>query len=338
MNVRVWYRKMRKRIENKAIVLMYHRVADLLIDPFELSVSTANFEKQVYLLKKNYNVLSTEEIVYNLKKGKVTPNAVCLTFDDGYSDNYINALPVLEKYKCQATFYITTGLVGKPQLYWWDELQYIFLHTPILPKKLEIDINGELIEEDLQNNGVLLASDWFRSRSWLFEDIPPTQRCSLFKNIWAKLKPLPHEEQRCVLKKLKTWANLPPFFGTDFFPMTNEQLKEVSKNPLISLGIHTHTHPSLALCDNDTQNNEIVDCKNYLQDFKTPTIPTISYPFGEFNDQTLAIAKKEQLMGGFTTNEQFVTKRTDPLCIGRFQVKNWSEGELEQHIKCWLKK
>lgn len=338
MNVRIWYRKLRKMIENKAIVLMYHRVADLLIDPFELSVSTANFEQQLQCLKRNFNVLSTEEIVHNLKRGKVLSNAVCLTFDDGYADNYINALPVLEKYKCQATFFITTGLIDPPQMYWWDDLQYIFLHTPILPSKLSITVNGEVYKEELQNNGVLLASDWLKSRSWQFEDTPPTQRCSLFKTFWAKLKVIPHEERRDVLTNLHAWANLSITNGLDFFPMTNEQLKEVSKHPLISLGIHTHTHPSLALCDNQTQNYEIVNCKKYLQNFNIPSMPTISYPFGEFNDQTLRIARQEQIMGGFTTNEQFITKRTDPLSIGRFPVKNWSGFEFKQHIKCWFKK
>lgn len=338
MNVRVWYRKLRKLVENKAVVLMYHRVADLLIDPFELSVSTEKFEHQIQSLAKNFTILRTEEIVHNLQRGKVPSNAVCITFDDGYADNYINALPILEKYKCPATFYITTGLIEQPQMYWWDELQYIFLHTPILPPKLSININGDVVEEVLQNNGVMQTDDWVKSRHWQFEDEPPTQRCTLFKNIWAKLKAMPHNERRCELDKLRIWANLPTHFGKDYFPMTNEQLKEVSKHPLISLGIHTHTHPSLALCDSQTQNNEIVTCKKYLQHFNIPPIPTISYPFGEFNDQTLSIAKSERIMGGFTTNEQFVTRRTDPLCIGRFQVKNWSGPEFEQHIKSWFKK
>jgi peptidoglycan/xylan/chitin deacetylase (PgdA/CDA1 family) len=336
MNLVTWYRKAKRWMENKAIVLMYHRVTDLIIDPFELSVSTDNFDQQLQVLKKKFTILSTEEMVHSLQRRNVPSNAVCITFDDGYADNYTNALPLLEKYNCPATFYITTGLVGQPMMYWWDELQYIFLHTPHLPPFLSITINGELLEAHLQNGGFLSVIDWQKSKNWKFEDEPITQRCSLFKTVWGMLKPLPHEQQQKVLKELKGWAKLPIHYQMGYLPITNEELKTISKHPLISLGIHTHTHQSLSLCDNSTQNAEITTCKNILKQYNSTSKSTISYPFGEYNDQTLAIAKKEEINGGFTTSEQLVTNRTSPLIIGRFQVKNWSGSLFEQHLKNWL--
>ena len=45
-----------------------------------------------------------------------------ITFDDGYEDNLINALPVLKKYNFTATCFIVPNLIGKTNL--WDKKQF----------------------------------------------------------------------------------------------------------------------------------------------------------------------------------------------------------------------
>lgn len=37
---------------------------------------------------------------------------VCITFDDGYLDNYAHAVPILERYQVPAAFFVSTGIVG----------------------------------------------------------------------------------------------------------------------------------------------------------------------------------------------------------------------------------
>ena len=50
------------------------------------------------------------------------PVIVSLTFDDGDADNS-SILPVLQQYGLHATFYIPSGLVGKPNYMTWDQLK-----------------------------------------------------------------------------------------------------------------------------------------------------------------------------------------------------------------------
>ena len=57
----------------------------------DLIVSKSVFEKQIKYLKKNFNVISINDINknFNLKK-------IVITFDDGYFDNFENAFPILK--------------------------------------------------------------------------------------------------------------------------------------------------------------------------------------------------------------------------------------------------
>lgn len=66
------------------------------------------FEKQMEYLQKNYTVISLDDIFSVDRNGGVK---IVITFDDGYEDNYVYALPVLKKYALPATIFITSGFI-----------------------------------------------------------------------------------------------------------------------------------------------------------------------------------------------------------------------------------
>ena len=109
-------------------VFIYHRVTELKIDTHQLAVSPVNFNEQVSHLKKNYNLVAADEFVNLLQTKKKFPKRTALlTFDDGYADNYLEALPILEDNNAQAIFYITTSNLNTDKELWWDELERILL-------------------------------------------------------------------------------------------------------------------------------------------------------------------------------------------------------------------
>jgi peptidoglycan/xylan/chitin deacetylase (PgdA/CDA1 family) len=66
-----------------------------------------------YLYKNNYNVISLERLLNLLNsRQKIPKKTVAITFDDGYEDNYSNALPVLRNYNFPAVIFLTTGKIG----------------------------------------------------------------------------------------------------------------------------------------------------------------------------------------------------------------------------------
>lgn len=128
------YRSCCNLIDTPAVILLYHRVTDLSQDPQQLAVSPENFAAHLDILRKKYFLISIDEFVEIVTKGKKMPaKTVVITFDDGYADNLHEAIPILESKKAQAIFYITTSQIGTQRELWWDDLERIFLTGDTLP-------------------------------------------------------------------------------------------------------------------------------------------------------------------------------------------------------------
>jgi peptidoglycan/xylan/chitin deacetylase (PgdA/CDA1 family) len=110
-------------------ILMYHyiREVDEGDDPigYRLSVRPDRFEEQLrWLRDEGYTALRMSDLFACLRGDTPCPERpVALTFDDGYEDQAINALPLLERYQMPATFYIVSGFVGKPGYMNWQQLE-----------------------------------------------------------------------------------------------------------------------------------------------------------------------------------------------------------------------
>lgn len=98
-------------------VLMYHAIG------YEKGntarVPKENFKEQMkYLNDNGYETLTLDEVYDFFANDKPVPKkAVVLTFDDGYVDNYLEALPVLKEFGFTATIFVITDLVDKSKNY-----------------------------------------------------------------------------------------------------------------------------------------------------------------------------------------------------------------------------
>jgi peptidoglycan/xylan/chitin deacetylase (PgdA/CDA1 family) len=103
-------------------ILCYHRVYDVPVkDPLMnyLSVPRETFRRQMSFLASNgYNVLTLEHLPEQLKKRELK-RAVVITFDDGYRDNYLNALPVLKQNNLKANIFISTDYISGDGFFPW---------------------------------------------------------------------------------------------------------------------------------------------------------------------------------------------------------------------------
>jgi peptidoglycan/xylan/chitin deacetylase (PgdA/CDA1 family) len=93
-------------------ILVYHGVfphhPGQTRDQIEYDVAPENFEKQMaYLRDSGFRVISLSSYVDALRKGDTVPRkSVVITLDDGPTNQYVHAFPVLRKFGYTATFFI----------------------------------------------------------------------------------------------------------------------------------------------------------------------------------------------------------------------------------------
>jgi len=102
-------------------ILAYHQVS---IEDDIYSVTATQFEEQMnYLQEKGYTAISLEQLNnFYEGAGALPAKPIIITFDDGYEDNYLAALPIMEKYNMRSTIFIVTGLVGTPDYLSWQQI------------------------------------------------------------------------------------------------------------------------------------------------------------------------------------------------------------------------
>jgi peptidoglycan/xylan/chitin deacetylase (PgdA/CDA1 family) len=167
---------------SKLPILMYHHVSESFqgISAGNMLISPGTFEKQMFFLhQKGYRCLSLLEVVHNWLERKPQPkHSFVLTFDDGWADNYENALPILKKFGFSSTVFVVVKQVedGNKHYLSWQEMRELAendftfgSHTlthPMLSKLDSVTIRHELqeskriIEDRLGLPVHLLAYPW----------------------------------------------------------------------------------------------------------------------------------------------------------------------------------
>lgn len=90
-------------------ILFYHRVADNV--PNDWSISNRNFLKHLDWVKQHFEFVSLEETISSQKLGTRERPTIHITFDDGYADNMLVALPELIRRGIPTTYFVTTQFV-----------------------------------------------------------------------------------------------------------------------------------------------------------------------------------------------------------------------------------
>jgi peptidoglycan/xylan/chitin deacetylase (PgdA/CDA1 family) len=300
--------------------LMYHNIDAHETDPWDLAVHPGKFEEQLRWLKENCNVITVQQMISDWKNGSLKKHSVVLTFDDGYLDNFIHAKPLLEKYNLPATFFIATHNLLTQTPYWWDQLQYIILESAVLPAILNIRVGGKQINFDLEEEKELTPSVQKEIQQWHYPLAPDTKRAQLYSMLSQEITAITFDEQQDVLEQLKIWSNVRELKCPEI--MNREQLIELSKGELFTIGAHTVTHAALGKISEDQQRKEMVENKEMLENILNREVKFLAYPYGSYNGTTLYLTKELGFEAAFTTQTIPLQKVTDPAFLGRMPVAN----------------
>jgi peptidoglycan/xylan/chitin deacetylase (PgdA/CDA1 family) len=116
-------------------------------------------------------------------------------------------------------------------------------------------------------------------------------------------------------------------------PLTEEELKKLNNSNVINIGGHTLSHPHIPTLSKDQKISEITDDKNKLNIYCNKDIKSFSFPFGEYDAESLTIVKNSGYSCACILNEQRVNRGTDIYRLTRFLVRNWGPDEFIKNLK-----
>jgi peptidoglycan/xylan/chitin deacetylase (PgdA/CDA1 family) len=269
-------------------ILVYHRVLAKPDPLFPERVDARRFEQHVCLLKRWFRVMPLAEAVRRLAERSLPARTACITFDDGYAENAEVALPILQRHRTTATFFVASGFLDGGCL-WNDAVAEVVRNAP-----------GERLNLGRAGFGVLDVGC-------------PVRRRAVIDMLVAALKYLPPEER---IERVKRMARR-------FTPtmLSSDQLIALHRAGM-EIGAHTVGHPILTAISNAQARAEIADGRARLQEIIQAKVDLFAYTSGkpgqDFEARHVAMLRSQGFVAAVTTASGAARAGTDPFYLPRF--------------------
>jgi peptidoglycan/xylan/chitin deacetylase (PgdA/CDA1 family) len=272
-------------------ILMFHRVCPPVqrtLPASVMEVTPAYFEEVIHFFQsKKYHFASLAEIPELLFPRRKTQKFVAFTFDDGYKDNFTTAYPILKKHDVPFAIYVCTDLPDKKAVLWWYMLE-------------------DLVQKQAVIKFTVMGRDFnFISRT-------AEEKRIAYNTIRRMLKySQPADFQELVINIFLRNA-IDPLEKVKGLALDWQMLRELSRDPLVTIGAHTMRHYVLQELAENMARKEIIHSKQILEERLKIKIAHFAYPYGGRNEalqREFSLVKK----AGFLTG---VTARTGNLFHG----------------------
>lgn len=276
-------------------IACYHRVTDE-DPPSGLAISTDEFRRQLLDLLRHGDPTTVERIAH----GKATKGSFAITFDDGYADNLHVALPILDELGIPATFYVTTGKILSGEPFWWDQV------ARLLEQAGRMEPGRRVLELRCGES----------TRSWAPSTAAELTETQRLLTCWFQSQ-LPEEIDETI-KQLEDFTGSVAKTEPDR-PMTPDELRELARHPLATIGSHTRTHANLRFCPDGRLQDELLGSRSDLGDLLGEAPLDLAYPFGvwgaDVDDETVSAARECGFRSAVLNSASPRTR--GPLALGR---------------------
>ena len=319
------------------LILMYHRIAELPLDPHRLAVTPRHFADHLEILRARNRPIPLRRLIGAIGEGAPLPRAVVVTCDDGYADNLSNGKPLLERHDVPATVFVSSGQVGSEREFWWDELERLLLQPGTLPPTLRLRVNGRIHEWGLGDAARYGADAWRRHRGWhVGQPHDPGPRQRLFRSLYRLLHALPPCARRDVLDDILTWAGASTTGRLTHRAVSADNVRDLARGGLIEVGAHTVSHPSLAPLSVGAQDEEIRRGKMDLEQILGLPVLSFAYPHGSYTAETATLVGGAGFTSACTSAPGIVWHDADPFQLPRVEVGDWDGDEFARRLGAWF--
>lgn len=243
------------------VILMLHRVTDdpesakganrhLAITPCFLDAVLGDMKAA------GFEFVTLDEALGRLDRASDRQRFATVTADDGYRDNLLEALPVLEKHQVPMTIYVAPGLIDGAADLWWEVVE-------------EIVNAGQAVSLKTPDGPTLLDCS------------EPEARTAASRRLQAFLTTQVREEdQRHVLRELARSCGVDPDAMRRRLLMNWDEIRTIASHPLITIGAHTIHHYSLKRLEKERARSEIAEAGHILEGKLGARPHHMAYPYG----------------------------------------------------------
>ncbi len=237
-------------------------------------------------------------------------NALLLTFDDGYIDNYTYVFPLLMEKKLQGTFFPPAKILVENCVLDVNKIHYLLAN----------------IEEEILFDDVLHQLDYYRStkcpystNTELIKQYAVASRFDTAKTVFIKMMlqtVIPSNIRKIIIDNLFTkYSEVSEETLANELYVSASQLK-VMKSCGMHIGIHGYEHNWLGNLDKLSMQKDIDMALDVMKDYIDINNWVMNYPYGSWNRETVEYVSSRGAVIGLTTE------------VGIVDYKNASPFEL----------
>jgi len=305
--------------------LMFHRFCRLKSQKSGIStLNKSNFEKIINFVGRD-RILNPNEWIQKIKNRKLENHHLCITFDDGLKSQIDVALPILNKFKIKAFWFLHSRIFFNN--YDKNEIFSILILKKF--KKLENFANKFINFCKLNSNFFKTKgfNDYFKKESKLYKFYSNSEhKYRYLRNVcFSKRKFEFLMENFCITYNL----NINKFSKNIW--MNKKNIINLSKSGHM-IGMHSFSHP-FKMSNLSKPEQEIEYKKNYscIKSISKKKIVSMSHPLNSYNRTTLKILRKMGIICGFRANFQIDDiKKINPSYL---ELAREDSANLLQEIK-----
>lgn len=257
------FRLMSPWTRGRGVIFTLHHVRPPSHEPFRpnrlLEVSPEFLERTVTLVRRaGFEIVPLDQVAERLKSGG-SKRFAAFTFDDGYLDNLEYAYPVMKRLDAPFTIYVATSMPDRSAELWWRALETVIR-------------NSDGVDVTLDGTRQFLRTE------------TTDEKYDAYERIYWWLRQEPEDAKRSFVRDLAARHGIDLTADSTAMALSWEQISELAADPLVTIGAHTVTHPSLAQVSPARAEREMREGVDILACHLDEPPRHFAYPYGSCAD------------------------------------------------------
>lgn len=242
----------------RGVILTFHHVRPEPVPAFApnalLTITPAFLERTLAgLAARGFELIGLDRVPERLAAPESGKPFAVLTFDDGYRDNVEHARPVLTRHGAPWTLFVTSDFADGRGRLWWLELERAIARLdavrlgsgPVLPARTD------------------------------------AEKTAAFETVYRILRAGPEAVLLEAIARLCREAGFEPGGIVRELCLTWDALRDLARDPAVTIGAHTLSHPMLAKHDPAVAEREIAGSRARIEAEMGRPVRHLSYPVGD---------------------------------------------------------